>query len=212
MMVNWLPGYLDQFALGMLLAAVSAYLAQTDRRPAWLWHPALPWVSWSVAAAAFVAVSNIGLSPIPLIASPTGPSLGRQALYGLFGLALVAPAVFGAQDRSLVRSLLAWRPLALVGVVSYGVYLWHESWIHVYLTLTGDRLFHIPWWHLTLVVLALSLAAAGLSYGLVERPVLRSGRRRVTGAAPERSGNALPEVTARNDAVSLLARLIGARS
>ena len=54
-------------ALGMLLAVVSAYLQATDRRPGWLWHPALPAVSWALAAAAFVAVSNLGL-PLTLAA------------------------------------------------------------------------------------------------------------------------------------------------
>jgi peptidoglycan/LPS O-acetylase OafA/YrhL len=211
-MVNWLPGYLDQFALGMFLAVVSAYLTQVGRRPTWLWHPAVPWVSWSVAVAAFVVVSNIGLSPIPLVASPTGQSLAREALYGLFGLALVVPAVFGPQERSAVRRTLNWRPLALVGVVSYGVYLWHETWIHMYLTWTGDRLFHISWWHLTVLALVLSLVAAGLSYLLVERPVLRAGRRRPAVAKVNGSGVETPGLAVRADAASLFARLIGARS
>ncbi len=235
-MVNWLPGYIDQFALGMLLAVISAYLVRSEQRPAWLWHPALPWVSWAVAAGAFVAVSRIGLSPIPLVASPTGPSLAREALYGLFGLALVVPAVFGEQDRSFIRRTLRWRPLALVGVVSYGVYLWHESWIHMYLTWTGDTLFHIPWWHLTILALLLSVAAATLSYVLVERPVLRSGRRRPSGTGVARgsgsvttatatatatttatagagAGAAAPGLTRRGaDAGRLLTRLIGART
>ncbi len=49
-MPNWLPAYLDLFALGMLLAVVSAWLGATDRRPALLWHPAVPYASWAMAA------------------------------------------------------------------------------------------------------------------------------------------------------------------
>lgn len=202
-MASWLPGYLDQFALGMLLAVVSAYLSQTDRRPAWLWHRYTPWVSWALAGVAFWAVGNIGLPLIPLVTSPTGLSLARNTLYGLFAFFLVAPAVFGPQDQGFIRLLLRWRPIALIGVVSYGVYLWHEGWIHMYLGWTGDRLFDIPWPHLAAAAAALAIAAATASYVLVERPILKAGP---------------PSTVARRllptyrPAAGLITRLIGARS
>ncbi len=50
-------------------------------------------------------------------------SLARQTLYGLFAFFVVLPAVFGPQDRGVVRGLLRARPVALLGVVSYGIYL-----------------------------------------------------------------------------------------
>ncbi len=198
-MPNWLPAYLDQFALGMTLAVISAWLAATDRRPAWLSHPALPWVSWAVAAAAFVAVSNIGLPWTPVTASPVGPSLLRQTLYGVFAVGMVTPAVFGPQDRGLPRRLLRFRPLALVGVVSYGVYLWHEAWMNLWFQWTGDRLFTVPWPEILGFVTALAVASATLSYLLVERPVQRwrrpAGRARPA-AAPARTAGDLPALGA----------------
>lgn len=175
-MPNWLPAYLDQFALGMLLAVGSAYLAHRDSRPSWLWHPALPWASWLLALVCFWAVGNIGLPLVPLVPSDLGLSLARQTLYGLFAFFTVLPAVFGAQDRGAIRALLRWRPLVLIGIVSYGVYLWHEGFIHMYLVWTGDHLFNIPWLHLTVVIGGLAVAAATASYVLVERPILRHGR------------------------------------
>lgn len=172
-MPNWLPGYLDVFALGMLLAVLSAWLATTDQRPSLLWHPAVPYASWAMAAVAFIGVSNLGLPLTPVTPSPLGLSLARQTLYGLFAFFVVLPAVFGPQDRSLVRGLLRARPVALLGVVSFGIYLWHESWIELFLRWTKDPLFTIPPWQLVAFVTAGAVVAATLSYVVVERPILR---------------------------------------
>lgn len=189
-MPNWLPGYLDQFALGVLLAVTSSWLRATRRRPRWLESPALPWLSWGAAALAYAAVANIGLPVAPLIASPVGLSLLRQTLYGAFAFFLVAPAVFGPQDSGLPRRLLRLRPLALIGAVSYGVYLWHEAWIELWLRWTGARLFEVSWPVLAAAVTALAIATATLSYLLVERPVLSLGR--AAGRAGPLAGAATP--------------------
>jgi peptidoglycan/LPS O-acetylase OafA/YrhL len=184
-MPNWLPGFLDQFALGMLLAVLSAWAVETGREPAWLSHDLLPYLSWVLAAGAFIAVSNIGLPVAPLTGSGVGLSLLRQSLYGVFAFFLVLPAVFGPAERTVVRWFLTWRPIAFVGVVSYGVYLWHETWINEFFSWTGRRSFDVSWPELFAVVTALAVAAATVSYRLVERPFLRAGRRR---AAPTLTG------------------------
>jgi peptidoglycan/LPS O-acetylase OafA/YrhL len=179
-MPNWLPAYGDLFALGMLLAVVSSWLAAADRRPAALWHPAVPWISWSLAAVFFVAVSNLGLPILPDHASPIPQSLARQTLYGLFAFFVVLPAVVGPQERGVVRRSLQLRPIALIGVVSYGVYLWHEAWIEEYLGWSTHRLFHIPLVDMVVPVTALAVAAAAISYAFVERPVRLLGRRHLS--------------------------------
>jgi peptidoglycan/LPS O-acetylase OafA/YrhL len=204
-MVNWLPAYTDLFALGMLLAVVSAYLQATDRRPGWLWHPALPYLSWALALGAFVAVSNLGLPLTPVTASPVGSSLARQTCYGLFAFFVVAPAVFGPQERGVVRGLLQTRVLVLIGVVSYGVYLWHEAALALFLRWTGDRLFTIPLWELAGVVTALAILAATASYVLVERPIQR-GRIRL----PHRPAGRSSPVPAPAPAVASIARATSA--
>lgn len=202
-MPNWLPGYADLFALGMLLAVFSAWSQATGRRPRLLWHPSLPWVSWGLAAAAFVAVSNIGLPWTPVTPSPVGLSLARQTLYGLFAFFVVLPAVVGRQDEGLVRRLLAFKPLALIGVVSYGIYLWHEAWITLFLRWTGDRLFTVPLFELVAFAGGLATLSAAASYFLAERPILRAGlpRRSRQARAPlpdlakaASSGSPLPSV------------------
>ena len=183
-MPNWLPGYTDLFALGMLLAVFSAWSQATGRQPSALWHPALPWVSWSLAAAAYLAVSNIGLPWTPITPSPLGLSLARQTLYGLFAFFVVLPAVVGHQEQGAIRKLLAFKPVALIGVVSYGIYLWHEAWIAVFLRWTGDRLFTIPLWELVVFAGGLATLSATLSYIIVERPILRANVRFLRKAAP----------------------------
>jgi peptidoglycan/LPS O-acetylase OafA/YrhL len=60
---------------------------------------------------------------------------------------------------------LDWRPLALVGVASYSLYLWHLPIVEA-LT-PGAVLVSVP----------LSLLAALVSYRLVEAPFLRLRRR-----------------------------------
>ncbi|HTZ08661.1 MAG TPA: acyltransferase [Acidimicrobiales bacterium] len=169
--LEWLPACLDLFALGMLLAVTSSWLGQRRSAPRWLWHPAVPWASWAVAGVLLWAVAHIGLSIQP-VAHPA-PVLGleQQLLYGLFAFFLLVPAVFGPQDRGLVRRVLQWRPVAALGIVSYGVYLWHQAWETEFLDWT-HRIWHIPFGELAFVVLTLATVSAAVSYLVVERPAL----------------------------------------
>ncbi len=174
-MTNWLPAYVDLFALGMFLAVVSAWMRATGRRPSWASHPKMPVISWSLAALCFVWVSNLGLNRLPIYQPTVGNSIARQTLYGLFGLFLVVPAVFGPQDQGFVRWLLRSRPLALLGAISYGIYLWHEAWILMFVRWTGDRLFSFPLWELAPITFVLAVGSAAVSYVLVESPAQRLG-------------------------------------
>jgi acetyltransferase len=65
---------------------------------------------------------------------------------------------------------LSLRPLAAVGLVSYGLYLWHLP-----LILVGRHLGILPHAYLPRLATALAaaLAAAWLSWRLLERPAIR---------------------------------------
>ncbi|MDX6697507.1 MAG: hypothetical protein QOE65_904 [Solirubrobacteraceae bacterium] len=166
------------FTLGMGTAVVSSALAGRERMPAAVRlverRPLVPWV----AGAALFAVMAYGFGlPRGLVGYPSGPAyLGEHLFYGLVSLLFVLPAVWGDQRGGLPRRLLALRPVAWLGLVSYGLFLWHArfvSWVtdqHV-----GNWL---PWPQLTILVmlacvLAISLPLAAASYYLVERPILR---------------------------------------
>jgi peptidoglycan/LPS O-acetylase OafA/YrhL len=175
-MAIWLPSYLDLFALGMFLAVMSSWLAHRERQPRWLWNPFLPWISWACAGAAFWAVSNRGLPVIPIYTDHLTTNLMRQSLYGAFAFFLLVPAVFGPQHKGLIRRFLSNRVVASIGVVSYGIYLWHQGWILQYLRWTHRNMnfpFGLPYWQLALGVLGLATATATASYFLFERPILQ---------------------------------------
>jgi peptidoglycan/LPS O-acetylase OafA/YrhL len=169
--LDWLPSYLDLFALGMLLAVVSSWLVHHRSEPRWLWHPVMPWVSWGAAAGVLWWVSHLVVSRLPLAHPSPGRGLFEELLYGLFALFLLAPAVFGPERRGLIRRALASPPVAALGVVSYGVYLWHQAWVTMFLRWNHD-LFRAPSGTMFLVVAGLAIATATASYVVVERPVL----------------------------------------
>jgi peptidoglycan/LPS O-acetylase OafA/YrhL len=104
-------------------------------------------------------------------------NLERQELYGLFAFLLLVPAVFGPQDQSLVRSFLRCWPMASLGVISYGIYLWHVNLIYEFLGWTGWKPGMVPYGLLALCTLALSIAFASASYFGLERPILRYKKR-----------------------------------
>jgi peptidoglycan/LPS O-acetylase OafA/YrhL len=172
LMIDWLPAYLDMFALGMLLAVTSAWFAEHGTEPAWLRHRLMPWVSWLGAALAFVTVSHVVTDHDIFYFVIPRVNLERQALYGLFAFLLLLPAVFGPQDRSLVRRFLRSWPMASLGVISYGIYLWHLDLISEVDQWTGWNAGHISYWMLAGLVLAVTVLIASASYFGLERPLL----------------------------------------
>jgi len=87
-------------------------------------------------------------------------------------LALAAGAVIAGvvlAPRGLAARGLAVAPLRGLGIVSYGLYLWHWP---LYLVLTPDRT-GLDGWTLTAVRIAASVAVASLSYVALERPIRR---------------------------------------
>ena len=169
---TWLPSNLDLFAMGMLLAILSVWLVEHGSEPWWLGSAFMPWLSWCAAAVAFWWVSHIGIpTSLIFIVSP-GTGLLRQSLYGLFAFLLLVPAVFGPQDRSVIRRFLQWWPVASIGVISYGIYLWHLNLMDELMTWTGWTQGAVPFWLLALATFGISVAFASASYFGVERPAL----------------------------------------
>lgn len=111
-----------------------------------------------------------------LIRDETFRATARYTFIGI-GLFLGVLNLYYLQLLKPIVSLLEIKPIAWIGRVSYGLYLWHMpviAWVAVYTPLeTGTASF-------TLVATAASLIITAISYYAVERPVI--GLRKKYGA------------------------------
>ena len=193
--IYWLPANLDYFALGMALAVASAWLATRDASSPWaeiVGRLSILW--WLVALGAFYVVSKrLGL-PLGIARVDGSKSFERQFLYGASAFFLLLPAVFGRQDRGFVRRFLRWPPMVYFGLISYGIYLWHQAWIGQAFDWEKKPLFLASFAAVLTTALAWTLVTASLSWFLVERPLLRVRDRDRTppGAARAPSVRATP--------------------
>jgi peptidoglycan/LPS O-acetylase OafA/YrhL len=104
----------------------------------------------------------------------------RHWLYALIAAMVVLPAVVGTPGSGAVRRVLAHPVLAWLGLISYGIYLWHftglsllERW-----GVVGDIPLH-PYLAWPLAGLALAVVVAAVSWYALERPAL--GLKRLVG-------------------------------
>jgi peptidoglycan/LPS O-acetylase OafA/YrhL len=169
---GFLPVWFDLFAVGFGLAVLSARWTRDGAVPARLRGPGLAAGCWAGAVVVYVVLARgIGLGRDPLYERGTGQALAEEILWGLFALLLVLPAVTGTPR------LLALRPVALLGLVSYGIYLWHQLAVETVLDHSSWPPFRAPFALLLVVVLAATVGMAVLSYRYVERPGITLGRR-----------------------------------
>jgi peptidoglycan/LPS O-acetylase OafA/YrhL len=115
-------------------------------------------------------------------------------LTSLAEMAAVGLLISASVQSSWVSTTLSARPLVAVGIISYGVYLWHYP-VAVYF-----RGF-LPWYQTLPITLILTFATATASYLAVERPLQRFRRnlrphRLEVGAAAERDDHDSGSVTA----------------
>ena len=112
---------------------------------------------------------------------------GMMWMISLVEIAAVALLIAASASNSWVSKLLSVPPLVGIGIISYGVYLWHYPVAAFFRGL-------LPWYETLPIVLTIALTAATASYLTVERPLQRyrrslGARRRAADMARESEGD-----------------------
>jgi peptidoglycan/LPS O-acetylase OafA/YrhL len=168
-----LVGSLANFCPGMLvflaLTARDAGASRWGRRYTAVTSRPLP--TLALAGVLFIVATQLPFETSGLSAAAQGP------LFGLASGLVLATFVHGDWTRPIARVL------APIGLVSYGIYLWH--WVILSALVHHGIVIHEGLYRFVILVL-LSLPVAALSWLFVERPLLR----RTTGWERRRSAKA----------------------
>jgi peptidoglycan/LPS O-acetylase OafA/YrhL len=165
-----LPGTLLFFIPGMALAVARATWER--RPPRWLAGPGGSTDLWLGGAVVLWAVIfwQYNLAPLAAVAS----------------LAVVGACALPLRPGGVLIRLLDWRPLAVIGVASYSLYIWHLPIVE-----------HLAAGHLVagfgplfLLTFPLCCVVALISYRLIEAPFLRLRRPWAAGTAAVSGGKA----------------------
>jgi peptidoglycan/LPS O-acetylase OafA/YrhL len=175
MVLSWLPSYLDWFAAGMALAWLRERSAAGGPRRLQV-LAATPGAWFAMALALYWLATTSLAGPYGLSPATLGSATTKHLLYLAFATVLLVPAVFGDPQarwqRAARHPVLRW-----LGMVSYGLFLWHLVVLEGVRATFGLEPFsgHFP--ALLGATLVLGVLAAGASWYLVERPAQRRLRR-----------------------------------
>jgi peptidoglycan/LPS O-acetylase OafA/YrhL len=155
--------HLGTFAWGVALAVVvldPRWRERLARIPAGWW--------WAAAIVVFVVfVQRSAIDPAnPFVLRPFD-QLTQRTVHGVVAALVVTPLVVGAPG----CRLLAWRPLARLGLWSYGFYLWHYWVVELLHDHGGSGSF--AFWRVFAGAAVGAAALGAASWYLVERPAMR---------------------------------------
>ena len=167
---------MDIFALGMALAVVASWAKyNTDLRTIADFVSGKAIWFFGTAIAIFVVMCTQFNFKVGLEQDGFLRMILRQTLYGIISLLVVAPFALGLNGQTVLHRFFSLRPIAGVGLISYGVYLWHE------LLFAGEFSFRVMPWELfdgnflgrLTVTTAATLLIAAANYRLLEEPLAR---------------------------------------
>jgi peptidoglycan/LPS O-acetylase OafA/YrhL len=176
----WLPFQLPVFVAGMLMCVGAEIIVRDDRRRGGLdWIGRLLPLWWAVAAGCLVLAAQLYGTTVIFRAQH---QLGQEVLYGIMAVCAVLPLAFGFERAGPAGRMLTRRPVAYVGAVSYGLYLWHnqlgEFIAHHAFGLTSyENTSPARLVALTAASFVAAVAVASVSWFGLERPLQQRSRR-----------------------------------
>ncbi|MEN3283695.1 MAG: hypothetical protein V7607_4835 [Solirubrobacteraceae bacterium] len=197
LLATTLLGQCTWLALGMALAVASVRAERATREPRAVRfvtaHPGLCWLGAGAAFAGLTAVLQpggvFGIARAVATQQPFAKTIAGIALGVVVQALLVVPAIFGQRAGGVPRRVLAASPLAWIGVISYGMYLWHLTVAELLALPSAPGEFsadglglaakidHLTTPILLVLTLAATMVIAAASYYLVELPFLRRKER-----------------------------------
>lgn len=176
----WLPGYLGWFGAGMSLAVWQVARSQGILADGFLGKLAdNPGTVWTGALAVFALATSPLAGRYDLSPASAGQAATKNLLYVALAVLIVFPTVAAVNESTepaVVRAL-GGRAGHFLGDISYGVFAYHVVVLGVVQNLTGTVAFTGHFATLFWLTLSVSVVLATLSYHLIERPIMRRGRR-----------------------------------
>jgi peptidoglycan/LPS O-acetylase OafA/YrhL len=177
----WLPGHLDWFVCGMMLAVISVLPAvRPDLSQRWQWLIEVadsPMTCWLGAAAVFAVVVTPAGGRDDLYVMSPWQALSREFLFTLFAVLFLLPGFLGDQKRGLPRLLLRSWPLRQLGTMSYGIFVLHMGELFLTYQIMGYQIFGGHFWTVLGMVLGMAIVSAYISLRVIELPALRLKKR-----------------------------------
>lgn len=178
--ISWLwfsqlPGSLDSFAIGIMCAYLFVNY-QNSAAP--LRNLVLKNAVPMISGAAFMIITLIYWMDANYLAYRTN-HLISYAWTPLFSACIAVFVFFAAAEQRTVNVLFGNRAMFHLGIVSYGVYLWHlpvAKWFGSMSFALQDDTYLFPHYLVIMIVGATSLAA--ISWMLIEKPCIQSVRAR----------------------------------
>jgi peptidoglycan/LPS O-acetylase OafA/YrhL len=150
----------DQLLYGCLLASVLNFGRGRVLRS---------WFRRAAAAGAWLGIALFIWFCMTVSARPTSPHARLIYTWGYVAIALIACVTIAHlwwEPRSALSGVFAWRPVAYVGRISYGIYLFHFP-------ISESVRRHYAGALAPVLVMALSTGLAAISFTLLEVPVRR---------------------------------------
>lgn len=174
--------FLEDFAVGMLIAVSYVFITNSPKKEKYLrrMQQLSPWLGiLSLLLFTFAAMRHYSIvgHPWPIATRlfqifPWTDEFGFALSYGC-GII----AVLFNRPNGLLRRVFEWRPLRWIGLISYGLYIWHLPFLLILQTNLGPSLVHINhflalplcW----LLIFGISASFSFFTYVSIEKPGLR---------------------------------------